>query len=110
MLLDGFRPKEISGGGFLRVTFSSVALLPQRTYFVQVGMRFKDAKTLVFPSSELAHFNVAGSASDYGFNAQVADEFLTYTGGIVGDYTWETSRGDVYKYVNPASGNKPVTQ
>ena len=110
MLLDGFRPKEISGSGFLRVTFSSVALLPQRTYFVQVGMRFKDAKTLVFPSSELAHFNVAGSASDYGFNAQVADEFLTYTGGIVGDYTWETSRGDVYKYVNPASGNKPVTQ
>ncbi len=110
MLLDGFRPKEISGSGFLRVTFSNVALLPQRTYFVQVGMRFKDAKTLVFPSSELAHFNVAGSASDYGFNAPVADEFLTYTGGIVGDYTWETSRGDVYKYINPASGSRPVTQ
>jgi hypothetical protein len=106
MLLDGFRPKEILGRGFLRLKFSNLPLKPQNSYFIRAGMRYQDAKTAVFPSSELSFFNVVGSAEESGFFSPVADQCLGNSGGITYPYEWEFSDGSRYAFNPLASLNR----
>ena len=98
MLLDGFRPRRIEGKGFVRAKFPDLPLRPQNSYFVQAGMRYKDAKTSVIPSGDIAHFHVAGSAAESGFTSPVAEEFLMHSGGIVAKYEWELSSGENFTF------------
>jgi len=101
MMLDGFRPKILSGRGFVKVAFAPAALLPNAVYSVRGGMRYEDATTFIIPSSDLTHFNVSGSASDFHMLSPVAESILPQARGMVGNYTWETSNGDSYGYKFP---------
>ena len=100
MLLDGVRPSCVEGRGFIRLKFRNLPLRPQNSYFVRAGMRYKDSKTLVFPTSEISFFNVIGSAMETGFHSPVADSFLGNSGGIDVPYEWEFSDGKRFAF-NP---------
>ena len=97
MLMDGFRPPKIEGIGFIRARLK-LTLFPQISYFVIVGMRYKDSKTLVFPSSDVAFFNMVGSAAECGFPSPVADQHLSGNGGIPIPYEWELSDGTRHSF------------
>ena len=98
MLLDGFRPYRIEGRGFVRVKFPDLPLYPQSSYLVQAGMRYKNSKTSVIPSGDIARFHVAGKAAEAGFESPVADEFFTHSVGIIGKYEWELSSGESFAF------------
>jgi lipopolysaccharide transport system ATP-binding protein len=98
MLLDGFRPTQMQGKGFIKVRFTNLPLLPQNSYFVHAGMRYNDAKTPIIPSGEIAHFNVTGSALESGFLSPNADTFLLKASGIIAEYEWELSTGEKFAF------------
>jgi len=98
MLLDGFRPGKLEGKGFIRARFLNLQLFPQSAYFVRAGMRYKDSTTLVFPSSDIAFFNMVGSAAECGFPSPVADQHLSGSGGIPNAYEWELSDGTRHSF------------
>jgi lipopolysaccharide transport system ATP-binding protein len=104
MLLDGFRPRKLLGKGFIRCRFPSLQLFPQNAYFVRAGMRYQDSTTLVFPSSDMAFFNVTGAADESGYPSPVADQHLSGSGGVPCAYEWELSDGSRHFY-EPAFGS-----
>jgi len=101
MMLDGFRPKILSGQGFIKVTFAPAALLPNAVYSVRGGMKYEDAETFIIPSSYLAHFNVSGSARDFHLSSPVAESLLPHVRGMLGNYAWETSNGECFLFKFP---------
>ena len=105
MLLDGFRPRKLEGKGYIRARFPNLQLFPQSAYFVRAGMRYKDSTTLVFPSSDVAFFNMVGAAAECGFPSPVADQHLSGSGGIPNAYEWELSDGTRHSF-DPFAPNK----
>ena len=106
MLLDGFRPRKLEGKGYIRARFPNLQLFPQSAYFVRAGMRYKDSMTLVFPSSDVAFFNMVGAAAECGFPSPVADQHLSGSGGIPNAYEWELSDGTRHSFDPFASTKK----
>ena len=96
MLLDGHRPPWIEGPGLLRARFPSLPLMPQRSCFLSVGMRYRDGRTLVFPSTEVAHFHIAGAPESCGFASEVAAEVVAASAPLLVPYSWELPDGTVH--------------
>jgi lipopolysaccharide transport system ATP-binding protein len=88
MLLDGARPKLLSGRGVIRCKIGNLPLLPGQTYGVILGGRKADGFTPLFQATEAAHFLVSGSPREIGLNGDLADSLVGQSSPVLVPYTW----------------------
>ncbi|MCS7047887.1 MAG: ABC transporter ATP-binding protein [Verrucomicrobiae bacterium] len=89
MLLDDCRPERLDGRGLIRCTFHNLRLMPHQTFVIRLGGYAADGHTLLFPSTEIAHFQVEGSARDAGYSGAMADSLLERFAPVIVPYQWE---------------------
>ncbi len=94
MLLDGFRPRLIQGGGIITCRFKYLPLLPRR-YTVHMGVRDKTGNVLLVKSGDVAVFNVVGNVSDIGFTGERASSDAWDVAPILVPYEWHLPGGHV---------------
>jgi lipopolysaccharide transport system ATP-binding protein len=100
MLLDGVRPGVLEDRGTIRCTFHSLPLLPNQMYRVMFGGREADGLSLLFKTTEVTHFLVAGSAEEMGLKGEHADSIMGQSAPVLLPYTWELPDGRTVP-VNP---------
>jgi lipopolysaccharide transport system ATP-binding protein len=100
MLMDGVRPEILEGHGTIRCTFHSLPLLPNQIHRVMFGGREADGLSLLFNTTEVTHFIVAGSAEEMGLKGEHADSIMGQSAPVLLPYTWELPDGRTVS-VNP---------
>ena len=93
MLLDGRRPRALSGEGTLACRFKEIPLLPQK-YTVKLSVRANDGDEYVVNYQEVAHFRVVGDLSHYGFRGEFLSRASNSTPVVV-PYEWHLPDGRV---------------
>lgn len=93
-LVDGCRPRQISGRGKIACTFHKVPLLP-RFYNVFVGARDASSTSVILPTLCVANFEVLGSPQDFGFQGEIADALIKKTAPVIVDYSWDFSQAEL---------------
>ena len=92
-MLDGFRPEIFKEGiNTVKCTFFNPQLLPG-TYYIHMGIRAADGRTLLTQSKDVATFNVTGSLVDKGLNGPLADSLAHDATSPLVPYQWEFENG-----------------
>jgi lipopolysaccharide transport system ATP-binding protein len=93
MLLDDIRPETVEGAGIVRCRFEQLALMPQQIYTVYLGVRGNDGRSILVPSTDVAHFRVGGRAADIGLTAETAEMTIGGCASVIMPYSWELPDG-----------------
>lgn len=93
MLLDGARLGRLEGRGTLRCVFLRPQLMPQQAYYIRLGARQADGRTVLLPPQEAGTFRVAGSAGAIGLNGDHADWLVGDSTSLLLPYRWELPDG-----------------
>ncbi|MCP2500536.1 MAG: Wzt carbohydrate-binding domain-containing protein [Deltaproteobacteria bacterium] len=94
MLLDGARPKLLSGRGVVRCKIGNLPLLPGQTYGVILGGRKADGYSPLFQATEVTHFIVSGSPREIGLIGDLADSLVGQSSPVLVPYTWYFPDGE----------------
>jgi lipopolysaccharide transport system ATP-binding protein len=93
MLLDGAKLGRLEGRGTLRCVFLRPPLLPQQAYYLRLGAREADGRTVLLPPHEAGYFRVAGSAGAIGLDGDHADWLVGDSTSLLLPYTWKLPDG-----------------
>jgi lipopolysaccharide transport system ATP-binding protein len=109
MYMDDFRPEVLSGEQTIRCVFPAPPFVPGHSYSVRFGLNEQDAVTQLIAPGEVAHFNVTGDASDVGFEAETAGQFLPKFPPLLLPYRWELPGGRIGEFgrLGPTAPRKP---
>jgi hypothetical protein len=87
MLFDGHRPDSIEGTVILSCILKGIPLLPQ-TYSVRMGVRGDNGVTFLIKTTEVAFFNVQGTAKTMGWAGESADSLISSAAPVFIAYEW----------------------
>lgn len=93
MLLDGHRPSLLEGEGMIKCTFKTLPLMAQQNYFIELAGRQSDGRTSLIEPTEVALFQVVGSAKEIGLEGESAESLLSTSTPILIPYEWELPGG-----------------
>ena len=98
MLLDGFRPDFIQGEGVISCVFKELSLLPQ-LYTVSMAVRAEDGSRALFKPTDVGFFQIIGTASEIGFQSDIADTLAWVSSPVVVPYEWHLPNNSTYSMV-----------
>jgi lipopolysaccharide transport system ATP-binding protein len=97
MTVDGLCPEFIGPGeGKLECAIDLPLLAPQ-SFTLTVGVREKDAMTMLINTTQVGAFRIEATAGDYGFFGPQADASVPYGAPIILPYEWRMPDGRVVR-------------
>ena len=93
MLLDGNRPKELSGRGKVACRFKALPLLPQ-SFSIRMSLRTNNGSDMIFNYQDVAYFHVVGDLKDYGYRGEFVSRASDSTPVVV-PYEWYLPDGTI---------------
>jgi lipopolysaccharide transport system ATP-binding protein len=94
MLLDGCQPKVLAGAGTVSCRFKSLPLFPQ-SYCVKMSVCDKNGTEVIINHQNVAHFNVVGDLTEYGYRGKYLSQISNFTPVVV-PYEWSLPDGTVF--------------
>jgi lipopolysaccharide transport system ATP-binding protein len=91
MLLDGHRPKFLSGKGKISCRFKSIPLLPQR-YTVQLAIKANDGTDYLMHYEDIGSFVVTADLVNYGYKGEFQTRVSEATSVVI-PYEWQLPDG-----------------
>jgi homopolymeric O-antigen transport system ATP-binding protein len=93
MLLDGNRPKELSGIGRVACRFKALPLLPQ-SFSIRISLRTNNGRDMIVNNQEVAYFQVVGDLRDYGYKGEFLSKVSDSTPVVI-PYEWYLPDGSI---------------
>jgi lipopolysaccharide transport system ATP-binding protein len=93
MLLDGNRPKNLSGRGRIACRFKTLPLLPQ-SFSIRMSLRTNNGSDMIVGYQDVAYFHVVGDLKDYGYKGEFLSRASDSTPVVV-PYEWYLPDGTI---------------
>lgn len=97
MLLDGQRPKVLSGVTTLKCRFPKIKITPG-FYTINMGVRDNRGRDPLIESGTISTFEILGTAKDLVFSGAMADVFLQGSSVVVLPYEWHFPDGECFRF------------